>query len=75
MPGDAHDFYLLRNKGGNRDDSITMVVVFGCSLGITKKHAHESAFLLSKEHLKTRKGAKNFGPIFEAFRLKILVPS
>ncbi len=73
MPGDVHDFYSLRNKGGNHDDSIAMVVVFGCPLGITKKHKH--AFLLSKEHLKTRDGAKNFGPIFEAFRLNVLVPS
>ena len=63
-----------RSKGGNRDDSIAMVLVLGAA-GRHQKHAHESAFLLLKEHLKMRKGPRILALISQALRLKTLVPS
>ena len=54
--------------------SIAMALVLGAA-GRYQKHAHESAFLLSKEHLKIRKGPRILALFLQALRLKALVPS
>ena len=51
-----------------------MVLVLGAA-GRHQKHAHESAFLLLKEHLKMRKGPRILALFLQALRLKALVPS
>ena len=50
---------------------------FWAPLGVTKKLAHESAFLLSKEHLekKEERGQEFWLYFLQALRLKALVPS
>ena len=73
LPGAARDF-IRRAIRGNR--VIPSMVLVWPPLGHHQKtHAHESAFLLSKEHLKMRKGPRSSVPFLQVFCLKALLPS
>jgi hypothetical protein len=73
-PGDARDF-IHRAIRGNRVIP-SQWCWFGHHSGITKKHMLMRAlFLLSKEHLKMRKGPRSSVPFLQVFCLKALVPS
>jgi hypothetical protein len=72
LPGAARDF-IRRAIRGNRVIP-SRWCWFGHHSGITKKHM-QSAFLLSKEHLKMRKGPRSSVPFLQVFCLKALVPS